>query len=109
MSDERDGKGDDGKGDDANDDGGKGDSGKGDGGKGDSGKGLFVQFTSDPQVDIPIPDEAGKPESSMTFGLLKSAQAMGDAQALRNAHRRVIRFNLGTDVVGGLEQLLENE
>ena len=76
--------------------------------KGDRGNGLFIQFTTDPQADIPIPDQAGQPESSMTFGVLKLAQAMGDAQALGNANRRLIRFHLGTNVVGDLERLLEN-
>jgi hypothetical protein len=41
----------------------------------------------------------------MTFGVLKNAQALGDAQALRNAGRRVICFDLGTDVLGGLNRL----
>jgi len=43
----------------------------------------------------------------MTFGLLKMAQALGDKQALLAAGRRVIRFHLGDDVPGGLEQLTE--
>ncbi|MDY6874806.1 MAG: glucose-6-phosphate isomerase [Chloroflexota bacterium] len=70
--------------------------------KGDGGKGLFIQFTADDQSDVPIPDEAGSPVSAMTFGVLKAAQALGDQQALLNVGRRVIRFHLGTDVVGGL-------
>ncbi len=75
--------------------------------KGDAGNGLFVQFTADDPRDVPIPDEAGKPESSITFGVLKMAQALGDGQALRDAGRRVIRFHLGRDVIGGLKQLAE--
>lgn len=63
--------------------------------KGDAGHGLFVQFTMDEAEDAPIPDEAGKSGSSMSFGVLKLAQAMGDAQALRNAGRQVIRLHLG--------------
>jgi len=73
--------------------------------KGDGGSGLFIQFTSEAIRDVPIPDEAGRPEASMTFGILKNAQALGDAQALRNAGRRVICFDLGTDVPGGLKRL----
>jgi transaldolase/glucose-6-phosphate isomerase len=73
--------------------------------KGDGGNGLFVQFTADSPQDVPIPDEAGSPRSSMTFGVLKMAQALGDKQALLDAGRRVIRFHLGTDVVGGLRLL----
>ncbi len=75
--------------------------------KGDGGNGLFVQFTSDPQEDVPIPDEAGREESSMTFGVLKMAQALGDAQALREWDGGVIRFLLGMEVVEGLGRLVE--
>jgi transaldolase/glucose-6-phosphate isomerase len=75
--------------------------------KGDGGRGLFIQFTVDDPIDIPIPDEAGSPEASLTFGVLKTAQAHGDQQALLNAGRRVIRFHLGRDVVRGLMTLSE--
>ena len=71
--------------------------------KGDGGRGLFIQFTSDPVRDIPIPDEAGSPASSMSFGLLKLAQALGDKAALQAADRRVIRFHLSRDVAGALD------
>jgi hypothetical protein len=73
--------------------------------KGDAGRGLFVQFTADDAHDVPIPDEAGAPGSSITFGVLKAAQAAGDRQALLNAGRRVIRFHLGADASGGLTRL----
>jgi transaldolase/glucose-6-phosphate isomerase len=73
--------------------------------KGDAGHGLFIQFTADDLRDAPIPDEAGSPGSSITFGLLKAAQALGDRQALQNAGRRVIRFHLGTKVNDGLNRL----
>jgi transaldolase/glucose-6-phosphate isomerase len=73
--------------------------------KGDAGNGLFIQFTADAPRDAPIPDEAGAPESSITFGVLKMAQALGDYQALLDAGRRVIRFHLGDDVVKGLKRL----
>ena len=75
--------------------------------KGDAGRGLFIQFTADDLQDVPIPDEAGSPDSSLTFGVLKAAQALGDRQALLDVGRRAIRFHLGTDVVGGLEKLSE--
>ena len=75
--------------------------------KGDGGNGLFVQFTTDAERDAPIPDEAGRPESSMSFGVLKSAQALGDARALREAGRRLIRFRLDGDVAGELGWLIE--
>ena len=75
--------------------------------KGDAGRGLFIQFTADDPEDVPIPDEAGSPASSITFGVLKMAQALGDRQALLDAGRRVIRFHLGADVVGGIKRLEE--
>ena len=70
--------------------------------KGDAGHGLFIQFIGDDPQDISIPDEAGLPASSMTFGLLKAAQALGDRQALLSAGRRVLAIHLGNDVAGGL-------
>lgn len=74
--------------------------------KGDRGNGFFIQLASDPVADVAIPDKAGQPDSTMTFGVLKLAQALGDAQALEEADRRVIRFHLGTDVNQGLKALL---
>ncbi len=74
--------------------------------KGDGGNGLFIMFTADDPEDAPIPDEAGKAESSITFGVLKEAQAQGDLIALQNTGRRVIRFHLGDDISGGLHRLL---
>ncbi len=73
--------------------------------KGDGGNGLFVQLISDPVHDLLIPEEAGESTSSITFGVLKRAQALGDAQALEQVGRRVIRFHLGTDVAAGLVRL----
>lgn len=73
--------------------------------KGDRGNGLFIQFTSNAVNDVDIPDEAGKDESSMTFGVLKLAQALGDRQALLDNDRRVIRFHLGTDTNAGLKRI----
>ena len=73
--------------------------------KGDRGNGLFIQFVSDAQQDVAIPDKAGADESSMSFSVLKQAQALGDALALRDAHRRVITFHVGTDPVAALSEL----
>jgi len=75
--------------------------------KGDAGRGLFIQFTSDDEQDAFIPDEAGSTAARMSFGVLKSAQALGDLKALLNTWRRVIRIHLGTDVLGGLQRLIE--
>jgi hypothetical protein len=75
--------------------------------KGDSGRGLFVQITADPAADAPIPDQAGKPASSISFAVLEQAQALGDRQALLENGRQVIRFHLSQDLQGGLARLLQ--
>ncbi|WP_420632004.1 bifunctional transaldolase/phosoglucose isomerase [Candidatus Leptofilum sp.] len=74
--------------------------------KGDGGNGLFIQFTSDPVADVAIPDEAGEAASGMNFGVLKQSQALGDAQALLDENRRLIRFELGTAVNEKLQKLI---
>jgi transaldolase/glucose-6-phosphate isomerase len=73
--------------------------------KGDAGNGLFIQLTADDARDAPIPDEAGRPGAALTFGILKTAQAMGDRQALLDNGRRVLPMHLGTAVVEGLRKL----
>jgi hypothetical protein len=73
--------------------------------KGDSGEGVFVQFISTAPQDVAIPNQAGELDSSISFDTLKKAQALGDAQALRDAGRRVISFPLGKDVLATLETL----
>jgi transaldolase/glucose-6-phosphate isomerase len=73
--------------------------------KGDAGRGLFIQFTDQPAHDLPIPDQAGAPGSSIRFGVLVLAQALGDRQALLDAGRRVIRFHLQGDVAEALRRL----
>lgn len=73
--------------------------------KGDRGNGLFVQFVSTTPEDLPIPNKTGEPKSSMSFGVLKKAQALGDAQALLNTGRRIIRFEIEQNVVEALRSL----
>ena len=62
--------------------------------KGDAGRGLFVQITAQDTRDLHIPDDAGSPISSITFSVLKQAEALGDQQALISGGRRFIRFHL---------------
>jgi len=76
--------------------------------KGDAGNGLFIQVTSEMPEDAPIPDEAGEKASSMSFGVLKNAQALGDRQALLDNKRNVITFHLGEDVAGDIERLTKS-
>ena len=73
--------------------------------KGDAGRGLFIQLTADSAEDAPIPDEAGTSASSITFGVLAQAQALGDRQALLDQGRAVLRIHLGADIAAGLAQL----
>ena len=44
----------------------------------------------------------------MSFGVLKDAQALGDRKALEDAGRKVIRIDLGNDVVSALKRLTKN-
>jgi transaldolase / glucose-6-phosphate isomerase len=74
--------------------------------KGDAGKGFFIQITCDDPFDLAIPDEAGSENSSMTFGILKAAQAMGDGEALKAAGRKLIRLHItGPDITGAVKRI----
>jgi len=63
--------------------------------KGDAGNGLFIQIIEDPKEILPIPDVPQSDESSISFGVLIKAQAMGDREALLENNRMVITFILG--------------
>jgi glucose-6-phosphate isomerase len=76
--------------------------------KGDRGNGRFIQFVSDPGPDVPIPDEAGSPASSLTFGALISAEAAGDRQALLGAGRSVVTFAVPVDPTERVEQVADH-
>jgi glucose-6-phosphate isomerase/transaldolase/glucose-6-phosphate isomerase len=69
--------------------------------KGGADNSLFVQITSDPEKDLPIP---GVPYS---FGTLAQAQAMGDFEALRARNRRAVRIHVakGESVVERIRAL----
>jgi hypothetical protein len=73
--------------------------------KGGRGNGLFIQITCDEKDDIPIPDQAGIAQSSLSFGALKLSQALGDAEALHDAERRIMRVHL-TEQSEGLAKLV---
>ena len=75
--------------------------------KGDAGRGLFLQLTADIGEDLDIPDEPLTDTSSLTFGILITAQAHGDANALRAANRRLLRMHLGEDAESGLRSLID--
>lgn len=73
--------------------------------KGDSGNGLFLQVIAGIDKDAMIPEEAGNPEGSMSFGTLVVAQAMGDRSALTTNGRKVITFFGGSDVRAVLKSI----
>ena len=73
--------------------------------KGDCGNGVFIQITSDPVIDLMIPDEMDAPGASVSFGILKLAAALGDQDVLRKAGRPVLHIHLGKDVYSGLKQI----
>jgi len=76
--------------------------------KGDAGNGLFIQLTGKMPEDIAIPDQPGSSSSSITFGVLKSAQALGDRQALLDAGRKVIRFHFKIDTEKAIGKLINS-
>lgn len=60
--------------------------------KGDAGNGLFIQIIRENKEDLPIPDAPDAPDSTLTFGKLKTAQADADRQALLDGGRLVFRL-----------------
>ncbi len=69
--------------------------------KGGPNTGLFLQLTDEPAEDLSVP------ESDYTFGALIRAQALGDLLALKQRGRRLLRINLGKEVLPGLRRLAE--
>ena len=69
--------------------------------KGGTNNGVFLQITSDDASDLHVPGQ------KYTFGVVKSAQARGDFQVLIDRGRRALRIHLGSDVIAGLEKVLE--
>lgn len=66
--------------------------------KGGPDSGLFIQFVADDPLEAPIPGR------KYGFGTFKQAQALGDFQALQKHGRRVIKVNLGQNMIKGLKQ-----
>jgi RpiB/LacA/LacB family sugar-phosphate isomerase len=69
--------------------------------KGGPTSGLFIQITGDDREDLAIPG------AGYGFSTLKSAQALGDLQSLRDGARRVIRLHLTGKQSQALQQLLQ--
>lgn len=75
--------------------------------KGDRGNGLFIQVTAEAEHPVDIPDQAGEDAASLSFATLIMAQALGDAQALKAASRRVIRLHVSGEAADRLRWLAE--
>jgi transaldolase/glucose-6-phosphate isomerase len=69
--------------------------------KGGPNSGIFFILTTEGQHDLGIPD---MPYSFLT---LYTAQALGDLEALQKYRRRVLRLHFTSDVIGGLQKLLD--
>ncbi len=69
--------------------------------KGGGDHGIFLQFTGEEPVDLPIP---GEPYS---FGTMKAAQALGDLASLQSHGRRVLRLHITGPVKAGLRQVVK--
>ena len=69
--------------------------------KGGGDNGVFLQFTADDPVDLPIP---GEPHG---FGAMKAAQALGDLQSLQSRKRRALRIHIAGGIEAGLRRVLE--
>jgi glucose-6-phosphate isomerase len=67
--------------------------------KGGPDTGVFFQLGANDKTDLPVPGEA------YTFSVLKEAQALGDSRALTKRGRRVVRIDLGDDLLAGLARL----
>ena len=68
--------------------------------KGGPDSGMFLQIVDDAQKnDIAVP------ETTYTFGQLIAAQSAGDAGALAQRGRRLLRITLGSDATAGLHRL----
>jgi transaldolase/glucose-6-phosphate isomerase len=67
--------------------------------KGGANTGIFLQLVDSPREDVPVP------ETDYTFAQLIGAQALGDYEALTGRSRRILRVNLGTDPIKGLDLL----
>jgi transaldolase / glucose-6-phosphate isomerase len=67
--------------------------------KGGPNNGMFLQLVDTPTSDLAVP------ETTYTFGELITAQAAGDALALEQRGRRMLRIDLGRETVKGIQEL----
>ena len=70
--------------------------------KGGPNTGVFLQITSDDEVDLPVPGQ------KYTFGVVKAAQARGDFQVLLDRDRRALRIHIDGKIEDGLRTILDS-
>lgn len=69
--------------------------------KGGANNGVFLQITSDDDVNLSVPGQ------KYTFGVVKAAQARGDFQVLLDRERRALRVHINGNVSEGLLAVLK--
>jgi len=69
--------------------------------KGGANNGVFVVITAEPSEDLPIPGEP------FSFGVLESAQALGDFQSLDRTGRRALFVQLPSRDVNALTSVTD--
>lgn len=70
--------------------------------KGGPNTGVFLQITSDDQMDLSIPNQ------KYSFGIVKAAQAAGDFRVLVQKNRRALHIHIKNDVAEGLRVILQS-
>ncbi len=75
--------------------------------KGDNGKGFFIQLVGENKNDFRIPDSPGSDESSLSFGVLKKAQAAGDYKALSSNKRNVVSIHFSDDPQSEIQKIID--
>ncbi len=68
--------------------------------KGGANSGVFLQLVNEPGTDLRVP------ERDYSFGKLIAAQADGDARALLQTGRRLLRIRLHSNPIAGLKAVL---
>ncbi|HET9503646.1 MAG TPA: hypothetical protein VFO93_08890 [Hymenobacter sp.] len=68
--------------------------------KGGPNTGLFVQFTHQSPVELPLPGR------SYSFGTFENAQAQGDLETLQQYERRTLHIDLGGDAEASLPKVV---
>lgn len=67
--------------------------------KGGPNSGIFIEITADDNIDLPVPGKR------YTFGIVSTAQAIGDFQVLCERQRRVLRLHLKGELNQGLLEI----